>query len=105
MLFLFSKDKMISCGIAICTVCILFFTASLFTDKETVATSSSSSKLLPVYSVDTQEKKVSLTINCAWNADDIEMILEILNKENVKLTFFMVGDWIEKYRRCSKKNI
>lgn len=104
MLYLFSKDKIISCGIAICTVCILFFTASLFTDNETVVTSSSSSKLLPIYSVDTEENNVALTINCAWNADDIDMILDTLKKENVKVTFFMVGDWIEKNRRSSKKN-
>ena len=61
------------------------------------------SRLLPIYSVDTEEKKVSLTINCAWNADDIDRILEILNQNNTKITFFMVGDWIDKYPEAVKK--
>ena len=32
------------------------------------------------------------------------MILETLNKQNVKVTFFMVGEWVDKYRKTSKGN-
>ena len=32
-------------------------------------------------------------MNCAWNADDIDKILETLQKNNVKITFFLVGEW------------
>lgn len=42
-------------------------------------------------------------MNCAWNADDIDKILEILKQNNVKITFFMVGDWIEKNPEAVKK--
>ena len=41
--------------------------------------------------------------NCDWNADDIDSILETLEKNNTKITFFMVGDWIEKYPEAVKK--
>ncbi|MCI9275020.1 MAG: polysaccharide deacetylase family protein [Clostridia bacterium] len=41
--------------------------------------------------------------NCAWNADDVDKILEVLDKCNVKVTFFMVGDWIDKYGEAAKK--
>lgn len=61
------------------------------------------SKKLPIYSVKTDEKKVALTINCAWNADDIDLILETLEKENIKVTFFVVGTWAEKYKEEVKK--
>ncbi len=41
--------------------------------------------------------------NCDWNADDIDNILKILEKNNTKITFFMVGDWTEKYPEAVKK--
>ncbi len=58
---------------------------------------SGNSKQLPIYSVDVPEKKVALTFDCAWAAQDIGEILETLKKENVKATFFIVGQWMQKY--------
>lgn len=103
MFFVFNKDKIMSYIVTVFTIIVLFLTASTFTTHEIVETSTMSSKLLPIYSVDTTEAKVSITINCAWNADDIDMILETLKKQDVKLTFFMVGDWVEKNEEAVKK--
>lgn len=76
-----------------------FFTANAMnkTDENTQMTSSATEKLLPIYNVQTEEKKVAFTMNCAWNADDIDSILKTLDDNNVKITFFMVGDWVDKY--------
>ena len=71
--------------------------------EETVETSSSGERLLPIYNVKTEEKKIAFTMNCAWNADDIDSILEILKNNNVKITFFIVGEWIDKYPEAVKK--
>lgn len=38
-----------------------------------------------------------------WNANDIDKILEVLEENQVKVTFFMVGQWIEKYPEAVKK--
>jgi len=57
----------------------------------------SGNRNIPVYSVETEENKVALTFNCAWNADDIDQILKLLEKYNAKCTFFVVGQWAEKY--------
>ena len=105
MFFVFNKDKVVSYVVALCTVFVLFLMASVFGSKpgEIIETSAKTERLLPIYSVATEEKKVSLTINCAWNADDIDTILETLNKHNVKITFFMVGDWIEKHKEAATK--
>ena len=106
MFFVYSKDKIISVGIALSTVLILFLIAATFKQNSlnnTIQTSSGISKLLPIYSVDTEENKVALTINCAWNADDIDLILETLSKNEVKATFFMVGDWVSKFPDAVKK--
>ena len=58
---------------------------------------------MPIYNVETKEDKVALTMNCAWNADDIDSILKTLEENNTKITFFMVGDWIEKFPEAAKK--
>lgn len=42
-------------------------------------------------------------MNCAWSADDIDRILETLEKNEVKITFFIVGEWAEKYPEAVKK--
>lgn len=104
MFFVVNKDKIISVFVAVCTVFTLFLMTTLFAKipNETVETATNK-KQLPIYSVNTEEKKIALTINCAWNADDIELILQTLEKEQVKLTFFMVGDWIEKNEDAAKK--
>lgn len=52
---------------------------------------------LPIYSVATDENKVALSFDAAWGNDDTQNILDILAKHNVKVTFFMTGEWIGKY--------
>lgn len=102
MFLVFNKDKIMSYIITIFTIVVLFLSASIFSTEKTVLTSTNN-KLIPIYNVDTKEKKVAITINCAWNADDIDMILQTLNNQKVKVTFFMVGDWVEKNKEAVKK--
>jgi peptidoglycan-N-acetylglucosamine deacetylase len=59
--------------------------------------SNDTGKETPIYSVNCSEKKAAITFDCAWGADDIPEILQALKKENVKATFFIVGQWAEKY--------
>lgn len=104
MFLIFNKQKIYAYLVSIVTVLLLFCAASTVnTNKNTVQTSSTTSKLLPIYNVQTEQKKVALTMNCAWNADDIDTILKILQENNTKITFFMVGDWIDKFPEAVKK--
>ena len=104
MFLVFNKQKIVTYFISVLTVVLLFFVAStLNKDYEVVETSATGERLLPIYNVNTEEKKVAFTMNCAWNADDIDNILETLEKENVKITFFMVGEWIDKYPEAVEK--
>ena len=61
------------------------------------------SKKLPVYSVDTSDKMVALTFNCAWNIDDLDSIIATLKKNDIKASFFMTGEWVENYPDAVKK--
>lgn len=54
-------------------------------------------RLVPIYSVDTTEKKVAITFDSAWGADKTLKIIETLKEYDVNATFFLVGFWVEKY--------
>lgn len=60
-------------------------------------------KELPIYSVDTTEKKVSISFDAAWGSQYTDQILDILDEYNVKTTFFLVGFWVDKYPDMVKK--
>lgn len=62
-----------------------------------VAAVFSTDKDLPIYSVECNEKVASITFDCAWGADDIPDILKTLETEDIKASFFIVGQWAEKY--------
>ena len=102
MFFVLNKSKIISYTISVLTVVILFVMAFTITKNESIQTATTN-KLLPIYSVETQDKKIAFTMNCAWNADDIDSILDTLSKYKVHITFFMVGDFIHKYPEAVKK--
>lgn len=69
--------------------------------EDTIETAAQN-KLLPIYSVETSEKKVALTFDCAWGADDIESIVDTLSFNDVVATFFMVGTWVDKFPEAVK---
>ena len=66
-------------------------------------TVSNSVKKLPIYSVDTKDKKIAITFDAAWSTEDTDQLIEILNKHNAKTTFFAVGDWVDKNPEAVKK--
>lgn len=104
MFIVFNKQKIYSYCVAFGTVVILFMLASAVINQnfDTMVTSGSLREV-PIYQVQTEEKKIALTLNCAWNADDIDSILNTLKKNNVKFTFFIVGDWADKFPEAVKK--
>ena len=63
----------------------------------------SSVRQLPIYSVETSEKKVAISFDAAAGADDTDQLIEILGLHNVKATFFLCGCWIRNYPDAVKK--
>ena len=55
------------------------------------------SRELPVYCVQTDQKKIALTFDAAWGNEDTEQILSILEKNQIHATFFMTGGWVDSY--------
>ena len=52
---------------------------------------------LPIYSVERDDKVVSISFDASWGADKTIPILDILDQYGVKTTFFLVGGWVDKY--------
>ena len=101
MFLIFNKEKIQTYAVSILTVAVLIAVANI--KNISAIPASTTEKYLPIYNVQTEEKKIAFTMNCAWNADDIDLILKTLEENNTKITFFMVGDWIDKFPEAVKK--
>ena len=64
-----------------------------------------SSRSLPIYSVDTDEKKIAISFDCAWGVDFTDKLLDVMAKNDVRCTFFAVQFWVEKYPEYVEKII
>lgn len=52
---------------------------------------------LPIYNVDTEDKKVAVTFDAAWGEEKTDDLLALLDEYGVKSTFFLVGYWVDAY--------
>ncbi|MDI3481284.1 MAG: peptidoglycan-N-acetylglucosamine deacetylase [Tepidanaerobacteraceae bacterium] len=59
-------------------------------------------RLVPIYRVQTREKKVAISFDAAWGSDITPKLLDILKKHNIKTTFFLVKFWMEKYPEMTR---
>ena len=101
MILVIKKKKIVLVSILI----VLILTAVILINNVNVFTmvKNEFSKKLPVYSVDTDAKKIAITFDAAWGSDKTEQILDILSKNNAKATFFLVGFWIDENKELVKK--
>ena len=58
---------------------------------------SASKRALPVYCVQRDDKTVAISFDAAWGNEDTQMLIDILDQYGVNATFFVVGDWVDKY--------
>lgn len=72
---------------------------SLATDTDSLETGNNrvGDRELPIYCVETEKKQVALSFDAAWGNEDTHTLMEILAKYHIKVTFFMTGQWVEKF--------
>ena len=81
--------------IALDLILIIFLILISIETNKTTETMGNIHEEEPIYCVDTNEKIVSLTFDVNWTEkDNLDVILNILNKYNVKGTFFIMGGWV-----------
>lgn len=86
--------------IAILFVSIIY---TSYTNKISILEVFSEKRELPIYSVETDEKKVAISFDAAWGTEYTKDILNILDEYGVKTTFFLVGFWVDKYPEVVKE--
>lgn len=92
--FIFGKkEKKISLLIVFLLVAVLF----------SLPWVNASSKMLPIYRVNTNEQKIAITFDVAWGDEDLSNILNILDKNEVKATFFVTGEFARRLPDDVKK--
>ena len=99
---LFKHKKLIISILAICLVTILVnqnFSVSTYASVYF----GSGIKKLPIYSVESTEKKVAISFDAAWGADKTEKIMDLCEEYGVNATFFLVGFWVEDYPETTKQ--
>lgn len=97
-------DKKVA--IKITAVLLLVVTSIIFTGIITengIMSVFSTTRELPIYYVDTPEKKIAISFDAAWGTDSTNDILDTLDKYNVKTTFFLVDFWVKKYPEVVKE--
>ena len=90
------KSKTIKIALAMILVALLL-TLSIEGSSAASVFFGNSSRKVPIYRVQTEEKQVAISFDAAWGADKTEEILEVLSSYNATATFFLVGFWVDKY--------
>jgi len=87
-------------------LCAVLMMATLITAAGGAAsvTASTQSRLLPIYAVGREEndKVISISFDAAWGNEDTQTLIDILGKYDIKATFFLVGEWVEKFPESVK---
>ena len=108
---LVKKRKSFSLALTVGSVALALVLAVISTcvycikNTKTTGAGTSSTRLLPIYSVETEEKKVAISFDCAWGVDHTDALLDAMAKNEVRCTFFAVQFWVEKYPEYVEKII
>ena len=63
---------------------------------------SATTRQLPIYCVQRDQKMIAISFDAAWGNEDTQELIDILARYNVKATFFVVGEWVDKYPESVK---
>ncbi len=99
--FILTKRSLLS--ILLCGVLGISAAAVGITTAGKAITTATTDRIIPIYNVDRTKKVCSISFDAAWGNEQTDTLLKILDKYNVKTTFFLVGSWVEKYPDSVKK--
>lgn len=88
--------------LAVALAIAMFFGLPWIINNPAIVGAAATARELPIYSVQRDNKCASLSFDAAWGNEDTELLIEILGKYNVKATFFVVGQWVDKFPESVK---
>ena len=80
--------------------CVLIGIAAITVASETAGKAvytANEPRQIPIYYVDTSEKVCAISFDAAWGNEQTNSLLEILDKYEVKSTFFLVRQWVDNF--------
>lgn len=88
----------------VAVLAVLILTAGIFyaVTYPSSVSAVASKRQLPIYSVEREQKMCSVSFDAAWGNEDTQLLIDTLAKYNIKATFFVVGDWVDKYPESVK---
>ena len=94
------RKSVVMAVLAIAAACAIFGAVAL----PAAITTTAAARQLPIYSVERAEgeKLCAISFDAAWGNEDTQKLIDILAEYNVKTTFFVVGDWVDKYPESVK---
>jgi polysaccharide deacetylase family sporulation protein PdaB len=95
-----TKRKLITISLILCLVIAIIIGSVAFVPQ--AAETMTTNRLIPIYSVDRQDKYISISFDAAWGNEDTQNLIDILKKYNVNTTFFVVASWVDKYPQSVK---
>ena len=66
------------------------------------ADAAATQRQLPIYFVQRDQKMVAISFDAAWGNEDTQELIDIMDRYDVKATFFVVGSWVDKYPESVK---
>lgn len=92
------RKKLLSALALVLAICLMFYAVN----APQIVGAAATERVLPIYCVERDNKAVSLTFDAAWGNEDTQMLIDILTGHDVKATFFLVGDWVDRYPESVK---
>ena len=96
------KNKTLLLGILITLFLCLALMPWESQNPHVVLVTSANARLLPIYAVDAPDKKIAISFDATWGAEETPKILATLKKYNIKTTFFLVNIWLKKFPDMTK---
>ncbi len=88
------SDYMLSIMLVLVTVYCGILIFNLIENEIVSVSGMKENKFMPIVEVSKEEKEVAITINTVWGSKNIYKILDALDEEGVKATFFFTGYWV-----------
>lgn len=100
MLFFVSKRKLVLLTSLVLVLVIALGANRLWSPShahQVISTILNFNRKVPIYCVQTEQKRIAISFDAAWGADRTDEILETLEEYDIKTTFFLVAFWLERY--------
>ena len=94
----FIQRKWWTVAACLCLAAVMFYVVNY----PAAVGAAAATRQLPIYCVQRDQKLVSISFDAAWGNEDTQQLIDILSQYKVPATFFVVGEWVDKYPESVK---